>query len=321
MEKHKVLIPQAIAREGVQVLENHGLEPVILAQHDRQTILDSVAACSAILVRTATIDREVIEKAPSLRVIARHGVGIDNIDVQAASERGIYVCNTPHANSNSVAEHTIGLMLALAHQIVRADKALRQGHFHVRNEYIGCELAGKQLGLIGFGNIGRRVAEKAALGLGMNVAVFDPYLKDTAGLSHIRREESLETLLAESDFLSLHLPYTDTLHHFIDAAAIEKMKPGAILINAARGGLIDEEALYTALRSGHLAAAGLDCFEQEPPAADHPLWSLDNVVVTPHMAAHSREGLVAMAAGAAQEIVRVLAGEPPHSWANRPRKE
>jgi D-3-phosphoglycerate dehydrogenase len=319
--KHKVLIPQPIAREGVQVLEDSGYTPVILRSHDRPSILAHAADCSAILVRTAVIDRQIIEKASALKVIARHGVGLDNIDLRAASERGIYVCNTPHANSNSVAEHTIGLMIAVAHQIVRADKALRQGKFHVRNQYIGTELAGKQLGLIGFGNIGRKVAEKAALGLGMKAVVYDPYLKGSAPFPYVQLQASLEELLATSDFVSLHLPYSERLHHFINAEAFGKMKKGAIFVNAARGGLVDEQALCRALRSGHLAGAGLDCFEQEPPPDDHPFWQLERVVVTPHMAAHSQEAIVAMAVEAAQEIVRVLEGAQPKFWANRERSD
>lgn len=317
MERFKVLVLQAIHEKGLSVLENGNCKVVVPNLLDQRTLEGLAQDADAILVRTAPIDRELIACAPKLKVIARHGAGVDNIDVQAAAQRGVYVCNTPHANSNSVAEHTVGLMIGLSHQMLKSDQALRQGQFQVRNQYIGTELQGKTLGIIGLGNIGRRVALKSALGMEMNVIAYDPFMKGDSGLDYVQLTDSLEVLLSEADFVSLHIPYMPELHHFIGRDAMSKMKPGAFLINCARGGLVDEQALYEVLKEGRLAGAGLDVFEQEPPPAKHPLWELDNVIVTPHMSAHTDDAMVAMAAGAAEEIVRVLQGDQPVYCVNK----
>lgn len=317
MERFKVLVLQAIHEKGLSVLQDGNCNYIVPDCLDRPTLEILARDADAILVRTAPIDRELIACAPQLKVIARHGAGVDNIDVQAAAERGVVVCNTPYANSNSVAEHTVGLMIGLSHQMLKSDHALRQGRFQVRNQYIGTELQGKTLGIIGLGNIGRRVARKSALGMEMNVIAYDPFMKGESGLDYVQLVDSLDTLLSEADFVSLHIPYVPELHHFIDRAALSKMKRGAFLINCARGGLVDEEALVEALKDGRVAGAGLDVFEQEPPPDAHPLWELDNVIVTPHMSAHTEDAMIAMAAGAAEEIVRVLQGKRPLSCVNK----
>ncbi|MDF2960079.1 MAG: D-3-phosphoglycerate dehydrogenase [Paenibacillus sp.] len=308
---------QDIHTKGLAVLQNADCAYTIPDLSDRQTLESLAHDADAILVRTATVDRELIAKAPKCKIIARHGAGVDNIDLKAAAERGIYVCNTPYANSNSVAEHTVGMMISLSHQIMKGDHALRQGNFEARNVYIGTELQGKTLGIIGLGNIGKRVARKCALGMEMNVIAFDSFLKDGPGLDYVRMVDSLDTILAESDFVSLHIPYMPEFHNLIDRQALSLMKPGAFLINCARGGLVDEQALYDALTEGRLAGAGLDVFEQEPPTGPHPLWKLDNVIVTPHMSAHTEDAMIAMAVGAAEEIVRVLRSEQPVYCVNK----
>ena len=311
MKRHKVIIPQSIAEEGLEVLKKAGCETVVFQNADREMLMAEVSDCAAILVRTTVIDRELIVRGRNLKVIARHGVGLDNVDIAAATEHGVKVCNAPLSNINSVAEHVVGMMIALSHQIVRADKALRQGKFEVRNTYIGTELKGKTVGIIGFGNIGRLVAKKCAFGLEMKVVVYDPYVRDMREWTYVRKAETLDELLEESDYVSLHMPYVPEMHHFINAETFRKMKKTAFFINAARGGLVDEGALYDALVSGAIAGAGLDCFEQEPAPRSHPLWQLENVVVTPHMAAHTKESMIAMAVHAAEEIVRVLSGQEP----------
>ncbi|WP_165971948.1 hydroxyacid dehydrogenase [Paenibacillus piri] len=317
MKPFNILVMQHIHSEGLEVLRQANCRITIPDRLDRETVLPLAREADAILVRTAAIDRTLIESAPNCKVVARHGAGIDQIDQKAAAERGIFVCNTPHANSNSVAEHAVGMMIALSHHMLKGDRALRQGDFDARNRYIGTELLGKTLGIIGLGNIGKRVARKCALGMEMNVIAYDPFLEDGSGLGYVRMSDSFDALMAESDIVSLHVPYVPQFHNLIDRRALSLMKPGALLINCARGGLVDEQALYELLKEGKLAAAGLDVFEHEPPIGRHPLWELDNVIVTPHMSAHTEDALIAMAVGAAEEIVRVLRNEQPLYCVNR----
>jgi D-3-phosphoglycerate dehydrogenase len=315
LKPFKVLVPQAIAIEGIEFLKQSGCEAITPESYDEFTLKEHVKDCDAILVRTAKISRELIESAPSLKVIARHGIGLDNVDIQAATERNIYVCNAPSANINSVAENVVGMILAISHQLLNGDCSIRKGDFESRNHYIGTEVKGKTLGLVGLGNIGRLVAEKCALGLGMKILAYDPFIQ-SPGRDYIEQVHSLEELLKESDYVSLHVPYSDKLHHFIDEDKLKQMKPTAFLINAARGGLVDEKALYDYLSAEKIAGAGLDCFEEEPTPLDHPLWNLENVIVTPHMAAHSKEAMIAMAVDAAKEIVRIKNNQTPENCVN-----
>ncbi|NHN33471.1 hydroxyacid dehydrogenase [Paenibacillus agricola] len=318
MERFKVLVMQHIHADGLAVLRNGNCDYVIPERlDDRAAIAELAREADAILVRTAVIDRELIESISNLKVIARHGAGVDNIDAKAAAERGIYVCNTPYANSNSVAEHAVGMMIAISHQMFKGDIALRKGDFEARNRYIGTELHGKTLGIIGLGNIGRRVARKCALGMEMNVIAYDPFITGDSGIDDVRMVDSVHKLVSESDFVSLHIPYVPDLHHIIDRATLALMKKSSFLINCARGGLVDEDALYEALKAGQIAGAAMDVFEQEPPPSQHPLWELDNIIVTPHMSAHTDDAMIAMAVGAAEEIVRILHNEPPISCTNK----
>ncbi|WP_077622517.1 hydroxyacid dehydrogenase [Sediminibacillus massiliensis] len=316
MERFKVLLPQPVAEEGIRCLQAAGCEAVHADGTDEHTLIKAVQDCDAILVRTARITRQIIESADKLKVIARHGVGLDNVNIAAASERGIYVCNAPTANIHSVAEHVLGLMIAVSHFIPAADKALRRGDFATRNYFIGNELLGKTVGLIGCGNIGKLVAQKCALGLGMKVIAFDPNI-NRPEQDFIEMVSTVEEVLRRADYVSLHLPYSPELHHFIHTYKLKLMKSSAYLINAARGGLVDEQALYDALVSKSLAGAALDCFEKEPPLPNHPLWELENVVVTPHMAAHTKEAMIRMAMIPAEEIIRVKNGKQPNVWINR----
>lgn len=304
MGNFKVLIPQPIAEEGMELLRQNGCELIVADNTSEERLVELVKDCSAILVRTASITRRIIESANKLEIIARHGVGLDNVDIDAASENNVFVSNAPSANINSVAEHVVGMMLAVSRHIVKADNALRQGKFEVRNIYIGSELKEKTLGLVGLGNIGKLVAEKCALGFGMKVIAYDPYVKNIEQ-PYIELVPTLEEMMAQSDFISLHVPYNRALHHLINKELLEKMKPSAYIVNAARGGLIDEEALYRLLSDKKIAGAALDCFEEEPTPLEHPFWGLDNVVVTPHMAAHTEEAMIKMAVDPANEIIRV----------------
>ena len=308
MGQFKVLVPQKIAQEGIKLLEENGCTIVYTENDEIETVKEAVADCDAVLVRTTIINEEIINQAKKLKVIARHGVGLDNIDVEAATKNNIYVCNAPTSNIKSVAEHVVGLMTAVSHQIVRADKAIRKGEFGVRNTYIGTELDGKTVGLIGLGNIGKLVAKKCALGFDMNVIAYDPKITSICE-DYIELVDSIDEVMIRSDFVTLHVPYLKPLHHFIDKKMIGKMKSTAYFINAARGGLVDEEALFQALISGKIAGAGLDCFEEEPTPKDHPIFGLEQVVVTPHMAAHTKDAMVRMAVDPANEILRLKNNE------------
>ncbi|MBT2686717.1 hydroxyacid dehydrogenase [Bacillus sp. ISL-47] len=317
MRPFKVLVVQNIPEIGYKMLKEAGFEVVIPENLEDETLEELAAECDGMLVRTRNIPRGLIEKAKKLKVIARSGVGYDNVDIQAAAQRGIYVCNVPQSNSNSVAEQVVGMMISLAHQILKADKALRMNQFGVRDLYIGSELKGKTLGLIGFGSIGQLTAKKCGLGLDMNVMAYDPYFKNEEEFDYVEFVSSIDLLLSESDFVSLHLPYSSDLHHFIGEKELNKMKSSAFLINCARGGLVDEKALYDAIKNARISGAGLDVFEEEPPKKDHFLWELENIIVTPHMAAHTKDSLEAMASGAAKEIINVLSGEHPRNCVNK----
>lgn len=312
----KVLIPRQVAPEGINYLREHGCA---VDARDEMTATELQAAIKeydAVLLRTDVMDKETIQNAKKLKIIARHGVGFDNVDIEAATANGVYVTYTPAANINSVAEHVTGLLLAVSRQIVKVDKAVRQGNFNVRNTSTGTELKGKTLGIIGLGNIGKLVAKKCALGFDMNVIAYDPYAKAPAE-EYISKTDDIDELLQQADFVSLHLPYNKALHHFINEEKLDLMKPEAFLINAARGGLVDETALYKALSENKISGAALDVFEQEPVSADHPLMGLANLVVTPHLAALTHEALVTMSLDCAREIVRVKNSEEPLMWINK----
>jgi len=321
MKKHKVVVitegHEEIAQEGIEMLEKENFELVVPENHEKIMEEKELKECDAILVRGAKIDRELIESIPELKIIARCGVGTDNIDIDAATDNGVVVSNVPDANFVSVAEHVIGLLLALSRQIVKADKALRKGHFDARHKYMGSEVNGKTIGIIGMGRIGQIVAKKCMDGLDMTVLAFDPYADKSVIDKRIEFVDSVDDIFSNSDFVSLHLPYIAELHHFINRESFQKMKESAYFINCARGKLVDEAALAEAIQNGEIAGAGIDVFEDEPPRTDNILWSLDNIIVTPHMGASTNESLTLMAVGAAKEIIRVLHGEKPKNSLNK----
>jgi D-3-phosphoglycerate dehydrogenase len=265
---------------------------------------------------TERITRVVLEHAQRLKVIARYGVGVDNVDLDFAAAHAIQVTNTPGANSGAVAELVIGLMLALARRIPAADRAVRAGEWAMPG---GVALEGKTLGLLGFGAIGQAVARKVG-GLGIHVLGYDP-----APATCVARELGVElvdrqTVIARSDFLSLHLPALPETHNLVDAAFLRAMKPGAFLINAARGELVDEAALHAALRDRHLAGAALDALAQEPPRAGLALAELDNVIFTPHVGAQSDLARRRMGHGAVENCLAVLRGDAPPNPVVAPQK-
>jgi D-3-phosphoglycerate dehydrogenase len=260
-----------------------------------------------------------MDLAENLEVVGRHGVGLDNVDVAAASERGIPVVFTPYGPTESTAEHTLLLILAAARRLSQLDRAVRSGNFHIRDQpqAMGHELKGKTLGVVGFGRIGQRLAEMCRDALQMSVYVFDPYLDPEAvskwGATYL---EDLIELASKVDVLSIHTPLTPETHHLINRDVIRSMKPGGILINAARGAVVDEAALIEALQDGHLGSAGLDVYDPEPPASDNPLFQFDQIVLTPHVASFTDEGRRRMGLTVVEDTLRVLRGELPQYLAD-----
>lgn len=284
-----ILVADKIADAGLDRLRaaddvtfdvRHGLSPSQLA--------DAVAAYDGMLIRSAVkVTRDVLASPGRLAAIARAGVGVDNIDLHAATDAGILVLNTPDANTVSAAEHTIAMMLALFHRIPDAHCHVRAAEWR-RSDFLGAQVAGRTLGIVGFGRIGRAVARRA-LGLDMSVMAFDPFVTgDTALGGAVRVTQDLRALLAAADCVTLHASLSDKTHHLIAAGEIAAMKPDARLVNCARGALVDEQALADALNSGRLAGAAVDVYEREPPAGS-PLLTAKNVVLTPHLAASTQE--------------------------------
>ncbi|WP_313646374.1 hydroxyacid dehydrogenase [Pseudomonas sp.] len=260
----------------------------------------------AIVVRQGQLTRPMIEASSKLKVIAKHGVGYNTIDIQAAADQGIPVSIAVGANAQSVAELAFALMFSVARQTALLDARMRDGHWD-KAEANGIELSGKTLGLIGLGSIGGILLDLVAP-LRMKVKVYDPYLKQLPQRANVEREEDFNQLLAQSDIISLHCPLTETNHNVLGADQFARMRPGAIVINTARGELIDTAALVTALSERRIAGAGLDTFNPEPPPADSPLWGLPNLVATPHVGANTSEARDRVALVALQQIFDVWAG-------------
>lgn len=285
---------------------------------DRDALLARLVDVRALLVRNMTlVDRTVIEAAPRLQVVGRIGVGLDNLDLRALSDRGVVVCYPPEENAVSVAEHVFALLLSYARHVPAADRSVRDGLWK-RSQFIGFELAGRTLGILGLGRIGFRVAVRARV-FGMRVVAYDPFL----GPQHPAVTETgtellpLEQVLAESDVITCHLPLTDDTRELINAERLRAMKPTAVLINTSRGAVIDEDALYLALRDGVIGGACLDVRINEP-VGECPLHTLPNVVLTPHIASWTEESLRRVISTVTADVDRVLSGEPARSYANFP---
>jgi D-3-phosphoglycerate dehydrogenase / 2-oxoglutarate reductase len=285
----KVLISDALSPAAVQIFKDRGIEvdfqPAL--GKDKEKLADLVGNYDGLAIRSATrVSPKILERAKNLKVIGRAGIGVDNVDIPAATARGIIVMNTPFGNSITTAEHAITLMLALARQIPQADASTQAGKWE-KNRFMGVEITGKTLGVIGCGNIGSIVAERA-LGLKMKVIAYDPFLSPERAVDLGVEKVELDELFKRSDFITLHTPLTDKTRNVIDAAAIEKMRKGVRIINCARGGLVDEAALRAALDSGKVAGAAFDVFVTEP-ATENPLFGHPNVVCTPHLGASTSE--------------------------------
>jgi len=298
----RILVREPIAEAGIELLRER-FEVDVDGNGD---LGDTIGNYDAIVIRSATkLTADLIDRADRLKVIGRAGVGVDNVDVEAATRRGIVVANAPESTVISAAEHTVGLLLALSRNIPQAHAALKQGRWE-RSRYGGLELEGKTLGVLGFGRIGQQVARRAR-GLEMAVVGYDPFVaKERFRELGVDRAETVDDVLAAADFLTLHLPLTAETRGSIDAAALAKMRDGVRIVNAARGELLDEGALLDALRSGKVAAAALDVFSAEPYSG--PLLELDNVVVTPHLAASTEEAQDRAGVIVAEQVAAALEG-------------
>jgi len=308
-----------LIEEEKQVLSKYA-DIKIAESTDEQYLIEAVKDVDVIMVVYAEITEKIINSAPKLKGIVRYGIGVDNVDIQAASKRKIPVANVPDYCIGTVADHTFALLLALNRKILLADKALRSGECRKWTspspKLMGLDLEGKTLGLIGVGKIGSAVAARAK-GFGMRVIAYDPYVpKEIAEKLGIQLTD-FETLLRNSDFISIHVPLTLETRGMIGEKELKQMKKTAYIINTARGPIIQEEALYKALKNGWIAGAGLDVYEKEPPDSDNPLFKLENVVLTPHIAYYTQEAIRRLEMSAVKEAIRILQGQLPKNLVNK----
>jgi D-3-phosphoglycerate dehydrogenase len=312
----KVLIPEKLADPGIELLKRDFEVDVRLGLTPEE-LLEIIGDYDGLIVRSATrVTAEVIGRAENLKAIGRAGIGVDNIDIEAATKRGVIVANAPESNTVAAAEHTLALMLAAARRIPVADSSLRHGEWK-RSAFKGVEVSGKTLGLIGLGHVGAIVA-RGALGMGMRVLAYDPYVsEDRMRSMNVERAETTDEVFGQSDFLSLHVPRTTQTVGLVNEGSLAKMKTTAYLINVARGGIVDETALYNALKEGAIAGAALDVFAEEPTTAS-PLFALPNVVVTPHLGASTAEAQDRAGVTAAEQVATALRGAVPMHAINAP---
>lgn len=299
-----------------RILGQAGAELVALQAHRDEELLEPVADADGLLVCFAPVTRRVVEAARRCRIIARYGIGVDNVDLATATARGIVVTNVPDYCVEEVSDHTLALLLACARRVVWLDRGVRAGRWDARDAVPVRRLSGQTLGLVGFGKIPRLVARKAQA-FGLRVLGFDPYL-DPSVLRELGVEPvGLRALLERSDYVSLHVPLTPQTERLVDESALRWMKPTAYLINTARGRIVDEGALVRALERRWIAGAALDVLPTEPPPQDDPLRSAPNVILTPHVAFYSEESLQELQRKAAEEVARVLTGQTPRYPVNR----
>jgi len=312
----RILIADSLEKSGIEVLRSKGADVHVLTAEEKPRLKEILADCDAIVVRSATkVTREVIAAGTRLRVIGRAGIGVDNVDVEAATERGILVVNAPTGNLMAATEHTLAMMLALARAIPAADASMKRGEWD-RKTFVGTELQGKTLGVIGFGRIGQRVAARAR-GFEMKILAADPVLDPALARRLDVELVSLDELLAAADFVTLHTPLTKETRNMLDAAHIARMKKGAMLINVGRGGTIDEAALLAALNEGRLGGAALDVYAEEP-TTHLDLVRHARVIATPHIGAQTREAQERIALETAAQVLAALEGNMPAAAVNLP---
>jgi len=315
LERHVIVVGHGYDdyRTEEAILRPHGVGRIAQVDPDDPSLADHLARAEAIMVRETPITAAHLAAAPKLRVIVRYGIGVDSVDLAAARERRIYVANVPDYGSEDVSDHALALYLALQRRVVTRDRAVRQGAWNVGQTEVMRRSGTLSFGLVGYGRIARAFHRKiAALGV-RDVLVHDPVLTTAPEGTELA---ALDAIAERADVISLHAPLTDATRHMIDAAFLARMKPGAILVNTARGGLVDEQALVEAVKAGRIRA-GLDVFEAEPPGPDHPLFALQDVVLSDHTGWYSETSVEELQSGAAKEVARVFEGREPDSWVNR----
>jgi D-3-phosphoglycerate dehydrogenase len=275
--------------------------------------MENLRGAVVAVIGAAQVDAAFLDCAgPQLKMAIRHGIGFNNVDIPAASERGVLTANTPDGPTESTAEHAVALMLAMTKMIVKSDRVLRQNQPWTRDDLRGLEVMDHLLGVIGYGRIGRRVTEICALGLKMEVIIHDPYVSSGVKLPEgVRMTSLLDDVLSQADVVTIHIPLSPSTRHMIGERELRLMKPDAYLVNASRGPVVDEVALIRVLQDGHLAGAGLDVFEIEPPEADNPLLQMDNVVATPHTAGNTSQGSQRSSQSVVDQILQLFSGEKP----------
>jgi len=319
MENKLVLLPQPIEEEALDVLRAAGLELVTASAPKPEIVAPLLKGAKAIVLRTGiTITRELLDKADELLTISRTGAGVDNVDLDAAAEKGILVTSSLGVNTSSVMEHALALLMALFKQLPLMDLQMRNNNFNIRYKNLPADLREKTLGLVGFGRIGSSLAKVCHDGFNMRIVAFDEYLPEDVKASYRGWVEftSAEEVARQADVISVHIPLTNETKQFFNAAFFKKMKKSAFLLNTSRGGVVHEADLIQALKDGVIAGAGLDVFENEPLKPDNGLLTLQNVILTPHTAALTAECVVRMAVSGAQRVVEVFDGKIPENIAN-----
>jgi D-3-phosphoglycerate dehydrogenase len=319
VKKYKVLLYEDMHEDGKALLKEKA-EILFARSLEEGSLIQEAKEIDGIIIRAnGKVTRKMMEAAPRLRVVGRHGVGVENVDLEAATEKGIWVVNTPDANDISVAEHFFGLALILSKMLKKGEMALREGRWEARYQYIGNELHGKTLGILGFGRIGKAVGHIGYKGFDMKVLYYDALRYEEVEKEIEAVKTNLEEVMSRSDFISINLPMLPVTKGLIGEREFGMMRPTAYIINLARGPIWDEKALYKVLKEGRIAGAGADVFEVEPAAKEHPLFQLENFVGTPHSAAHTEEALRRMSL-VAVDILRVLEGKEPIYPVNQPKR-
>lgn len=311
--KPTVLLSEPIHEAGVARLEAE-TQVQVLKEPSSATLMKAITGADAVIVRLIPVTEETIAAGKRLKVIGRHGAGLDNVDLPAATRRRIPVVYAPQTNSVSVAEHAVGMIVALGKHLLGLDYAVRAGEWQRRQEIVGTELEGKTLGVVGLGAIGRLVAEKCRAAFHMRVVGYDPYL--TTVPAGVERLGTLEAVLKAADFVTVHVPLTPETRGLIGAKQFAMCKTTAYVINTSRGDVVDTVALAEALRSGRITGAGVDVFSVEPPPSDHPLLRAPNTIFSPHAASHTEESLQRMAVTVAEDVLLVLRSERPRHVGN-----
>ncbi len=311
----KVLVSDSLSEKGIEILEK-GAEVDVRTGMSPEELKACIGEYDALVVRSQTqVTEEVIEAAENLKIIGRAGVGVDNIDVEAATQRGIIVINAPEGNMISAAEHTIAMMMAMSRNIPQANQSMRAGKWD-RKLFMGVEVRGKTLGVVGLGRIGTEVAKRAQ-GMEMNIMAYDPFISEERAADLGVKLTTVEDIVLNADYITVHTPLTKDTRNLIDREEFEKVKPGVRIINCARGGIINEKALADAVASGKVAAAAIDVFTSEPPTGS-PLLEQDNIIVTPHLGASTKEAQVNVAVDVAEQIINFNQGLPVKNAINMP---